>query len=462
MTADLDGLPFAVVRRGFDRAQVEERLGKLLAERDDAHNARQNALADREHISRELDVSRGEVRAARAELAETRNEVDRLAAQVAELSTIPNTVDGMSDRLQQMVRVAQDEVNDMRARATRGAAQILGMAQAEADELRESARQERRAFEAEQRTAQEELRGRLEESRTQLAALREEADGQRARLDAELADRRTRDEQALAAELADRREVMLADLAGQEKRQREEAQRIVDAASTRARALVADAVAEADRERSQTREQVGRASEELEQLRALQRQVAEQLSGVRSLLDWTLPRINTAGVTGEVAASPGVPLAPLAATAATAPPIAMAPEAPRYDAHALDHVGFAAPGPDGPRPEAQGFDTEGFDAEGFNAEGFDAEGFDAEGFDAEGFDKEGFGSDGRAAAPFDPVTAAEDDDPAHDDRVDASDSAPEPTSGRGTRIPEPRGGDQSDTSRPSPVARSGHRAGARR
>ena len=29
MTADLDGLPFAVVRRGFDRAQVEERLGKL-------------------------------------------------------------------------------------------------------------------------------------------------------------------------------------------------------------------------------------------------------------------------------------------------------------------------------------------------------------------------------------------------------------------------------------------------
>src|SRR6476661_5616277 len=116
MTADLDGLPFAIVRRGFDRAQVEERLSKLLAERDSAHTARQNAVAERERISRELDVSRGETRAAR----------DRLAGQVAELSTIPSTVDGMSDRLQQMVRVAQDEVNDMRARATRGAAQILG------------------------------------------------------------------------------------------------------------------------------------------------------------------------------------------------------------------------------------------------------------------------------------------------------------------------------------------------
>src|ERR687890_955636 len=103
MTADLDGLPFTVVRRGFDRAQVEDRLGKLLAERDAAHTARQNALAEREHISHELDTSRGETRAARAELAETRAHVDRLAAQVAELSVIPSTVDGMSDRLQQMV-----------------------------------------------------------------------------------------------------------------------------------------------------------------------------------------------------------------------------------------------------------------------------------------------------------------------------------------------------------------------
>ena len=181
MTADLDGLPFAIVRRGFDRAQVEERLSKLLSERDSAHTARQTAVADRERISRELDVSRGETRAARSELSETRAEVDRLAGQVAELSTIPNTVDGMSDRLQQMVRVAQDEVNDMRARATRGAAQILSMAQAEADELRDSARQERRTFEAEQRSAQDELHARLDETRTQLAALREEADGQRAR-----------------------------------------------------------------------------------------------------------------------------------------------------------------------------------------------------------------------------------------------------------------------------------------
>ena len=295
MSADLDGLPFTVVRRGFDRAQVEERLGKLLAERDAAHAARQSAVADLERLSRELDVSRGETRAARTELAESRAMAERLSSQVAELSIIPSTVDGMSDRLQQMVRVAQDEVNDMRARATRGAAQILSMAQAEADELLDNSRQERRQFEAEQHQSQDELRVRLEESRTRLAQMREEADGQRARLDAELADRRAREEQALVSDIAERRDVLMTELGAQERRQREEAQRIVDGASAQARAVLAEAAAEGERSRSQLRDQVTRAQEELDQLRALQHQVAEQLTGVRSLLDWTLPRVTSSG-----------------------------------------------------------------------------------------------------------------------------------------------------------------------
>ena len=329
MTVDLDG-PFPVVRRGYDRAQVEERLGRLLAERDAAHAARQSALADLERLSRELDVSRGETRAARTELNEARAEAERLATQVSELSTIPSSVDGMSDRLQQMVRVAQDEVNDMRARATRGAAQILSMAQAEADELLESSRQQRREFEDEQHKAQDELRVRLEESRTRLAQMREEADGQRARLDAELADRRAHEEQALASDIAERRDVLMAELGAQEKRQRDDAQRIVDAASTPARAVLAEAAAEADRSRSSLRDQVTRAQDELEQLRALQHQVAEQLTGVRSLLDWTLPRVTVAAPVGS---SGGGPLGSLPSqvapptVAAHAPVSAMPPAA---------------------------------------------------------------------------------------------------------------------------------------
>ena len=448
MTADLDGLPFAIVRRGFDRAQVEERLTKLLAERDSAHTARQTAVADRERISRELDVSRGETRAARSELAETRAEVDRLAAQVAELSTVPNTVDGMSDRLQQMVRVAQDEVNDMRSRATRGAAQILGMAQAEADELRESARQERRAFESEQRGAQDELHARLEETRSQLATLREEADGQRARLDAELAERRARDEQTLAAELADRREVMLADLASQEKRQREEAQRIVDAASTRARALVADAAADTDRSRSHAREQVVRANEELEQLRVLQHQVAEQLAGVRSLLDWTLPRINPVAGASPIEASP-VPLAGLASMpdpanpATPAPPVAMVPEAPALDDRSRDDEFDGAYEPRG-ADDAFDLDRQDRDAPVYDATVFHAQRFDGVGFDG-------------ARSADDAVDRGDD---IHSESVS---ERPESTPSRGLQVPEQRETEQGEVAgRPSPVARSGHRLGSRR
>ena len=329
MTADLDG-PFPVVRRGFDRAQVETRLGRLLAERDAAHAGRQSALADLERLSRELDVSRGEARAARTELAESRAEVERLAAQVAELSTIPSSVDGMSDRLQQMVRVAQDEVNDMRARATRGAAQILGMAQAEADELLESSRQQRREFEADQHKAQDELRTRLEESRTRLTQLREEADGQRARLDAELAERRTREEQALASDIAERRDLLMAELGTQEKRQRDEAQRIVDAASTQARAVLAEAAAEAERSRSSLRDQVTRAHEELDQLRALQHQIAEQLTGVRSLLDWTLPRVTAAAPAPAVSAGSPFP-APVPTVQIDAPLATVPPDTAAFD-----------------------------------------------------------------------------------------------------------------------------------
>ena len=344
MTADLDG-PFPVVRRGFDRAQVEERLGKLLAERDAAHAARQSALADLERLSRELDVSRGETRSARTELIESRATAERLAAQVSELSTIPSSVDGMSDRLQQMVRVAQDEVNDMRARATRGAAQILSMAQAEADELLENSRQERREFEADQHKSQDELRVRLEESRTRLAQMREEADGQRARLDAELAERRAREEQALASDIAERRDVLMAELGTQEKRQRDEAQRIVDAASTQARAVVAEAAAEAERSRTSLRDQVTRAQDELEQLRALQHQVAEQLTGVRSLLDWTLPRVTSAAPVQVT--SPGLPLGSMPSQARPRP------RTGRRDAARRGHPASAhrhAAGADGRRP----------------------------------------------------------------------------------------------------------------
>jgi chromosome segregation ATPase len=298
MTAELDDASFSVVRRGYDRAQVEERLSRLTAELDAAAAGRNAAVEDVRTLTRQRDASRNEAQAARSSNSEARNELERLRAQVAELSIIPHTVDGMSERLQQMVRIAQDEVNDMRSRATSGAAQILTLAQAEADELRDRSISERREFEEERRAAEESLRAQLDETQTRLDQLRHDSDGQMARLDAELAERRTRAEQSLAAEMEEQRTGMQNELAALEARHREEAARILELANQDARTRVAEATNEAQRVRNESRNDVVAAQRELEELRVLQHQISEQLTSVRALLDWTLPKIVGGGARG--------------------------------------------------------------------------------------------------------------------------------------------------------------------
>ncbi len=295
MTAELDDASFSVVRRGYDRAQVDERMSRLMAELDAAAAGRNAAVEDVRTLTRQRDASRNESQAARSAHNEARSELERLRAQVAELSIIPHTVDGMSERLQQMVRIAQDEVNDMRSRATAGAAQILTLAQAEADELRDRSVSERREFEEERRAAEESLRSQLDETQTRLDQLRHDSDGQMARLDAELGDRRTRAEQSLAAEMDEQRSTMQNELAELEARHREEAARILEVANQDARTRVAEATNEAQRVRAESRNDVVAAQRELEELRVLQHQISEQLTSVRALLDWTLPKITAGG-----------------------------------------------------------------------------------------------------------------------------------------------------------------------
>ena len=194
-----------------------------------------------------------------------------------------------------MVRIAQDEVNDMRSRATASAAQVLTLAQAEADELRERSVSERREFEEERRAAEESLRAQLDETQTRLDQLRHDSDGQMARLDAELAERRSRAEQGLAAEIDEQRTAMQQELAALEARHKEEAARILEVANQDARTRLAEATNEAQRVRAESRNDVAAAQRELEELRVLQHQISEQLTSVRALLDWTLPQISRGG-----------------------------------------------------------------------------------------------------------------------------------------------------------------------
>ena len=289
-TTSAERTQFPLARRGYDCAQVDAQIDTLTHQLHSAVAARETALAQVQALSRKLEASAADIGSAHAASTQHRAETDTLHAQIAALSTIPHTVDGMSERLQQMVRITQDEVNDMRRRATSSAAHILTLAQADADELRGRSDAERHAFDSGQRTTQEALRNQLEESRTRHEQLRSESVGHHARLDAELADRRVATDQQFAVEMDECRSAMLAKLGAHESAQREDAGRILESAAQQARTQLADAATETQRVRVEARNNVTAAQHHLHELHTLQHQVSEQLSSVRALLDWTLPR----------------------------------------------------------------------------------------------------------------------------------------------------------------------------
>ncbi|MCO1653986.1 hypothetical protein [Pseudonocardia humida] len=320
MRAEHDDVPFAVVRRGYDRTEVENGLRRLRAELNSTMLARDVARDDLRMAASQLEQARGEAHEARAAASEARAEIERLTAAVAELSTIPSTVDGMSRRLQQMVQIAQNDADEMRRRATAGATQVLSMAQAEADELLERSHQERSAFETELRAARETLRDELEEGRARLEGLRADRERHIEQLATELAEQRASAEAELDDVLTQRREAVLDELSAKETLARTEAIRIRDAASREARDLLAQANAQAELIRSEATASVAEAHRELEELRMLQHQVSEQLTSVRALLDWTLPRMAGPGPsTPELRLVESKPSTPVEPTPLTSP-----------------------------------------------------------------------------------------------------------------------------------------------
>jgi hypothetical protein len=196
--APLPHAGFEVVRKGYDQAQVEAHLRRLDAEMRILATDRDAAVDQSAQLTRELD--------------DTRARAERLRAQVRTLVSPQQSVQGMSERMRSMLRMAEDEVAEMLARAEaevkqrlhdseERAATILEEARAEADATRvriksaaEAAEQQdalRRAeLEAEARAHHERL------TTTAEAAERAIADA-RARLDA---DRQKHSEAAAAAD----------------------------------------------------------------------------------------------------------------------------------------------------------------------------------------------------------------------------------------------------------------------
>ena len=299
-SGDRDLLPlgtgFDVVRRGYDRGQVEEHLDRFESDLRILTADRDAAVAQASELARALDRTR-------AHVEELRAQIDRLAAP-------PDSMEGLSERLQRMLRLAQDEAREMRSsadqagrrtredaseyarRTTEDADEHARRVVAEADEYArgvedEARRQAEEIHAAAEATAAEvrtrydsgvednerrrqemesEHRALMDSARADAARIRTEAENERRRLDEESRDRREQVEEDFEIAMASRRTESMRVLA------RSEAD-----ARTRAEAQLRDAGDEA-------RRRLREADAEVAGIRRLRARVTTQLATLREAL----------------------------------------------------------------------------------------------------------------------------------------------------------------------------------
>lgn len=238
-TADVDGAWFAVVLRGYDRGQVEDRLAEL----------------DR-RIHEE--IRRAE--SAESALRATRTQLSRLQEQQETRSAPAPSDAGFGSRVERVLQAAEDEAAEVRTRAESEAADIRERAENEAAGIRERAREDAEAH-----------RTRIEEALL----------GRAATLDREFTSRSTAlDERE--REAAERLEAARSEVA-----EVEELRDTARAELDRARIEAADRRREAEQVVTERRSGLAR---DLDRLTALRDDVRAELDRVRSSLSAELDR----------------------------------------------------------------------------------------------------------------------------------------------------------------------------
>jgi hypothetical protein len=298
---------FAVVRKGYDQAQVEAHLRRLDADVRILTADRDAALDQAAQLNRELDDSR--------------SRADRLRAQVRTLVSPQQSVQGMSERMRSMLRLAEDEVAEMLAHAESEVDRRVREAEQKAEQILSDARNEvatvQLAVRSDAETAERERaehRAALEADRTacaqaiaeadaaaehertrlraeqeaehraaaeSLAAAAAEAERDRARVWAESEARRALVEEDFTIAMDQRRSEALGALVAEQESTRRTTTEMRAAAAGEARARVEDARAEAARI-------VSGAQLRVAELIALRGRLVEQLNGMRSVLAGTI------------------------------------------------------------------------------------------------------------------------------------------------------------------------------
>jgi cell division septum initiation protein DivIVA len=295
---------FEVVRRGYDQGQVESHLRRLDAEIQILATDRDAALDQSAQLARELDEAR-----ARAE---------RLRVQVRSLVSPPQSVQGMSERMRSMLRMAEDEAGEMLTQAAHEAAElrrdadahaarVVATAEEQAAALRASSQADaeralqevarvRAEMQDELRAGQEQLAADRATATAQLVAAREQAEKQRVASWTESERRRKVIEEDFTIAMNRRRSEALAQLTAERDRLERQVETIRSTTEARARAELerARTAARAELEQAQVTAQAitADASRRVHELVQIRRRILEQLGGTRAALDESLATLD--------------------------------------------------------------------------------------------------------------------------------------------------------------------------
>ena len=152
--------PFRIVRRGFDREQVQERLSRA----EDRASRSEGRAAE---LESRLEQALIELAEARRELAEARTEHDPPA------TVERDPYEGVSEHVMELVRGFDREVDRLRRRAELDASGIVAEARTEAARMRLEVQKAEERARAQVELLLGEARKEAEDVRAQLAPLRE-------------------------------------------------------------------------------------------------------------------------------------------------------------------------------------------------------------------------------------------------------------------------------------------------
>lgn len=318
---------FDIARRGYDQAQVDAHLARLDAQIRVMATDRLATVDQADQLTREL--------------GEARDRTDRLRAQVRTLVSPPQSVQGMSERMRAMLRLAEDEVtemlghaetevNDQVREAESKAVQTVADAEAEAEGIRAGARLDAERLAEDSARARAELEAANKAAAAALAA--ERADVER-RVSVAIAA--AEQEQAAAWEESERRRTLIEEdfLLAMNHRRAEalaalKAEHLLAGREMTAQREAAAATVRGEVERAQleARRIVADAERRVTELIALRRRVVEQLGSARAALDRTiggldlLPGESAAGAASDSAGSVRGGAAPAEPPGATSAP----------------------------------------------------------------------------------------------------------------------------------------------